>query len=327
MQNTRGKRLVLRVIEERAKSEYSQAFASLPISNDPRHGFRDVTYTALLKAIDRCAWFLSKHVDSDIFAWLTAPTDFRYVLLAYACMKTGHKAFFPSVRNSLDAHLALLKDIDCNFLLQPNSPRLPIVNHVLGKYPMQVVEMPDLRELLWDDTEVAPYKFNKSFEDARYQPCLILHTSGSTGIPKPVTLTQGWFSVVDAFHDMSDMGVSLHGLSLFQGLRAFIPFPNFHAAAIIMNLGVSVFFDVTIVFAPEKPLSAELADMYHNHANVQATFLPASILRELMTEEESVRALERLQFVHYGGSALPLEVGEKLRHRVHLTAHFGITEV
>ena len=81
---------------------------------------------------------------------------------------------------------------------------------------------------------------------------------------------------------MPRLGVSKHGLSVFQGSRAFVPFPNFHAAGMIMNLGVAVFFQVKNVYAPETPLSAELADLYHKHANIQATLLPASIIKDLV---------------------------------------------
>ena len=321
-----GRRLLIQVVGERSQSGFSQSYASLPISTNPQDGFREVSYKLLHKAIDRCTWFLVNHIHSDIFAWLSSPTDFRYILLAFACMKTGHRVFFPSIRNNLDAQLSLLKVLNYDTLLKPQT-RLPLVQHILDKHCLHTIELPTLSQLLWEENEVPPYPFQKSFDEARFQPCVFLHTSGSTGTPKPITIKHGWFSIVDAFSSLSIMSMQPHGLSLFKSLRVFVPFPNFHAAGMITNLAVAVFFEVTNVYAPEVPLSVELVDSYHQHAGIQATFLPASILKGLAEEPGYAKTLSSLKLVHYGGSALARDIGEGLRHHVYLTSHFGITEV
>lgn len=45
---------------------------------------------------------------------------------------------------------------------------------------MQLIVVPDPCQWLNDD-EVAIYAYKKTFEEARYEPFVVVHTSGSTG--------------------------------------------------------------------------------------------------------------------------------------------------
>ena len=130
-----GRRLLISVVEERASRGHQQPYACLPLSNDPRAGFRDISYQLLKTAIDRCAWFLDEKVGKarnfETLGWMALPSDFRYVLLGFAAMKTGHKIFLPSPRNSMEANLSLLAQCDCNIFLRPARSPLPVVEGVL----------------------------------------------------------------------------------------------------------------------------------------------------------------------------------------------------
>ena len=57
--------------------------------------------------------------------------------------------------------------------------------------------VPELEELFSKD-QVPHYPYDKSFEQAEKEPCVILHTSGTTGLPKPIVITHGTFSTADA---------------------------------------------------------------------------------------------------------------------------------
>ena len=70
---------------------------------------------------------------------------------------------------------------------------------------MQVHEVPDLDVLL--NAEQAPlYLFEKTYDEARLDPFVVLHTSGSTGLPKPVVVAHGTMSVSDAYLELSSLG-------------------------------------------------------------------------------------------------------------------------
>ena len=51
-------------------------------------------------------------------------------------------------------------------------------------------QIPSLAELLEKDYPQFPYM--KTFEEARSDPLVVVHTSGSTGPPKPVIWTHDW---------------------------------------------------------------------------------------------------------------------------------------
>lgn len=62
---------------------------------------------------------------------------------------------------------------------------------------MQVLELPTLDELL-NAESTKPYPFDKNFEDAVHEPFCILHTSGTTGVPKPIPWSHGLIGTMDA---------------------------------------------------------------------------------------------------------------------------------
>lgn len=87
------------------------------------------------------------------------------------------------------AQANLLKLVDCKTMLAPEA-RLPAVDAINESYEMRLYQIPTLGELL--DEDHAHYPFTKTFEQARDEPLVVLHTSGTTGLPKPIIWTHAW---------------------------------------------------------------------------------------------------------------------------------------
>ena len=62
---------------------------------------------------------------------------------------------------------------------------------------MTVLELPAIDELL-NIADVKPFAYNKTFDESINDPFCILHTSGTTGVPKPISWTHGLIGTMDA---------------------------------------------------------------------------------------------------------------------------------
>jgi long-subunit acyl-CoA synthetase (AMP-forming) len=79
--------------------------------------------------------------------------------------------------------LSLLESSHCGTLVVAPEGAPIIYKEIIAKRPMRVEYMPDLDTFLNVDDKVAPYPFKKKFDEARLDPLIIMHTSGSTGFP------------------------------------------------------------------------------------------------------------------------------------------------
>lgn len=184
------------------------------------------------------------------------------------------------------------------------------MDEIFSQRPMQKLTAPELEDWLFG-SEAPLYPYKKTFSQARYEPFVVLHTSGSTDIPKIVVQNHGTVAAVDAWHLIPFQGATPTIISSFRGIRKFMPFPAFHAAGIGMMLPLAVFCDMVTVLPPSKtPLTAEIANLCHVNGNVQGTILPASVLTEMVRNPEYLENLRDLNFVAFGGAPLPKEIGD-----------------
>ena len=96
---------------------------------------------------------------------------------------------FPSPGYSIAGLAVLLDELKCKTILAPStSPS--IVPAFLTIHPLKLVNVPEIEELL--AKEHPHFAFEKSFKNARQEPLVVLHTSGTTSHPKPVLWTHDY---------------------------------------------------------------------------------------------------------------------------------------
>ena len=151
----------------------------------------------------------------------------RGILSAYyfVNVKQREQTLLPSARNSVEGHLALLETTSCNILISPVESK---VDHILSKRDMRHFRIEGLREFLGGDFS-EHYDYNKTFEEAAQDPFIIVHTSGSTGLPKPIILYHGGVAAVDNQHLIPPLDGFDAQINIFEGgVRVFTSLPPFH---------------------------------------------------------------------------------------------------
>jgi acyl-coenzyme A synthetase/AMP-(fatty) acid ligase len=102
---------------------------------------------------------------------------------------------------------------------------------------MRSLQIPELQEIL-ASSEVPPYEFNKTFEEAKDEPFAVLHTSGSTGLPKPIVLHHSWFASLDAQQNLKPFNGYELQWKAFSGKTVFGLLPPFHVSFIRTSMNI-----------------------------------------------------------------------------------------
>jgi acyl-CoA synthetase (AMP-forming)/AMP-acid ligase II len=109
---------------------------------------------------------------------------------------------FVSPRNSQEAQINLFDKTDCHIVVFPKSHHA-VVQPWLEERDMLAIEVDSID--VWFPTEEVPhFPYNKTYEEAENDPVVVLHTSGSTGLPKPVVARVGMIATSDAAHNLPE---------------------------------------------------------------------------------------------------------------------------
>ncbi|KAK3308608.1 uncharacterized protein B0T15DRAFT_391903 [Chaetomium strumarium] len=294
-------------------------------------GFRRVTYAELANVVNGLAWWLIDQLGhpsqtGEVLAFI-GPNDVRLTALILAAVKTGYVIFFTSPRNSPAAHQSLFDRLRCRVLLTPDpvpAPAEPVLEAVVE---LRRLAIPPADELL--SRKYPHYGYSKPFEEARWDPLFIIHTSGSTGMPKPLIWTQE--SGVRQ-HNGSALappeGVpSLYGLYL--GKRVMNTLPPFHGA----GLGQYLFFGIPFGNVMISPATATIATAQGvvealKRSPADIALLPPSVVAELAQHPDLLEyCAEHLELIVYIGGDLPEALGDRVAAKVPLRCQWGASEV
>jgi acyl-CoA synthetase (AMP-forming)/AMP-acid ligase II len=160
--------------------------------------------------------------------------------LTYACIKTGYEVLFLSPKNSVEGALAVLNATDCNIWVQPTEqPISRLMETCLEQRPMKVLLLPVVDELL-DAGTAEHYPYNKTFAEAAQDAFCVLHTSGSTGLPKPVKWTHALIGTMDAVRLLppteGDLGMAPWTTLFEEKDRIYSSFPMSHVSLLLSRI-------------------------------------------------------------------------------------------
>ncbi|KAH9885951.1 hypothetical protein F4778DRAFT_798746 [Xylariomycetidae sp. FL2044] len=313
-----GRRLLPHVVDDLARKKPDQECFSIPRTSNPKDGWKSITFKAYARAIDALAHKISEKCGQparDAFPTLAyiGPNDARYVVLFIAAMKAGYKALFVSPRNSHEAQMSLFDATGCDLLCFPDSHRA-VVAPWLQERRMQTMVMDSLEDC-FETLDAPHFPYDRTFEETEWLPAVVLHTSGSTGLPKPFVVKHGFLAKFDAYHDLPEW----NGCRTFtqvwseipEGL--FAPVPFFHAGGLYLFMSRAIYWGNPMSFGvADRPLSPDLVLECLGNLKVEAALLPPVILEYMSKSSDAIKSLLPLKMVAFGGGELAKYAGDEL---------------
>ncbi|KAL1988059.1 hypothetical protein VTN96DRAFT_1090 [Rasamsonia emersonii] len=317
------------IVEQLAAEEPDALWGEFPRSSTSlSEGFESISYAQFANAVNGVAHHITQALgrrDTEEPLAYLAPNDPRCAITLVAAMRAGFTIFLISERNSVAANLKLFDDVQCSTLVTTDRTFAPVRNTLMER-EVTLIELPSLQTLLHEPQ--ATYRYEKELAAAANEAAFMIHTSGSTGFPKPVSISH---KIVAKFARTIGLPApeGYETLSSMMGNnRNVLLLPLGHPAGV--NFGIlNTFFNNTTVILPlpGKPPTAEalLEILQHTHADwaAMAPLTLETISKNTTLLEGIARHLKMLLF---SGGSLPKVFGDVIAAKIKLTSQLGSSE-
>ncbi|ATZ47711.1 hypothetical protein BCIN_03g00210 [Botrytis cinerea B05.10] len=254
---------------------------------------------------------LAKSPVAEVVA-LLAPSNLDYVATIFALTRLGFAVLLLSNRLAPEAYVSLLEKTKCKRIISSDNHH-DVIKSI--QVQLEVSRYPLLKQSQYDIKAPLNPRFPRSVGTAldSTRNSFIIHSSGSTGLPKPIFQTHA---------------ACLSNYSNSFGYRAFLTLPLYH------NHGLSSFFRAVYSAKEISMFNANLPLTGKNLIEGMASVNPESFhgvpyaLKLLAESESGIEALRRCRLVLFGGSSCPDDLGDRLTQAgVYLVGHYGATEI
>ncbi|KAK1635917.1 hypothetical protein BDP81DRAFT_450746 [Colletotrichum phormii] len=323
--STSGLRTLPELVNFHAENNPKHLFGLQAEANEAGngHSFVPLRYETLQRAIIRCqAWLMQQTTSlhppktaADGSVKKCAPvavlmeSHVGLVICVLACMGMGVPVVLLSARLSAPSARHLIRETDAKLALV--SPRLvPLAAEAVGA---------EFQDECQDLTFRAANANHYVSEDDRQ--VLILHSSGTSGLPKPIPCSHKYFLGYATCHSFASTaeahGLTVSTLPFFHGF-------GFVSVCLSLNIGKTFCAPVPSTIPNGANVAALIED-----SQAKALLTVPSILEEIegLPDGRGHDILRNLDFVGFGGGRPKASVGERLeRSGVRLVGQYGATE-
>ncbi|KAI9375907.1 hypothetical protein BJX61DRAFT_548427 [Aspergillus egyptiacus] len=292
-----------------------------------------VSNLQLKQAISRCAGWLRSHITLELPTVghdglvrkgrpvaLFMESDLGLWIYEMALMGLGVPVLMLSTRLSATAVRSLLEHTSASAIIASQrlestaleaSHSLPVVMPLLFETFLSPESGVVDQNLICD-----PHHYL----DESDRDVLILHSSGTTGLPKPIYVSHRHLLSYVNCHRLENesdaQGVNVSTLPLYHGFGVLAP-------ALALGIGKTVCFPP----ASTVPNARSTLELLQASSATSLMTVP-SILEDLtLMGDRGIQPLAQLDFVAFGGEMLKPAIGDRLkRHGVRLLNHYGTTE-
>ncbi|KZT19362.1 acetyl-CoA synthetase-like protein [Neolentinus lepideus HHB14362 ss-1] len=297
---------------------------------DSKELLQPLTYADVERAVHRLAWhYSSLGLQPTLSPGVTPPSQVIAVLVSTAIDETllelaiatlGLTALLLSVNNSIPAIAHLIKKTKATHLIY--GPKFEEtseeVRKLLGQDGYQVGLVEDKRFPLWGSDGIRTAGVKRfpliiSPEEEKDRIGVILHSSGSTGFPKPCYITH-YGLIANAALNQNKPGFST--LPVFHGYGHFATFRCLYSG------------QPFTLFPPHLPLTcANICTVIDASPPIRQCFAVPYVIKLMGENSEGVGKLASFDTVSYAGAALPDDLGDRLTAAgVNLLSIYGLTE-
>ncbi|KAH7079432.1 hypothetical protein FB567DRAFT_532567 [Paraphoma chrysanthemicola] len=291
-----------------------------PLLAYPKDGLVDYeehSASAIDRYVDAAAAALQqrglKPVDSRLdkapVVGLLAHSSLHFIITLLGLGRLGYATLLLSTRLASPAITRLLELAECNILLTTSNYH-SVLAEVKKDRDVDLLEMLNPEEYRGIHAPIFTRAYDPERE-ARKQ-IVIIHSSGSTGLPKPIYLTNR--SSIAAFSAHLDRK-ALMTQPLFHSFGFYETFRSIYSGKPMYYFNYAV------------PLTKQNLMTTIDHVRPDLLFCVPYILKLLGESQDGIRSLASVDLVMYGGSACPDDLGDTLvKNGVNIVANYGATE-
>lgn len=300
-------KLLPALVDEIARTNPQRVWSEIPVDDrDLSQGFQDITFRTFADAINELCWILEPKIGTSTNFKTIAyfgPADPSFHIVMIALQKLGHVILCSAPRNSLPMHLHLMEVASCDTILHATGID---VSHITKEREAIVYEIPGLLELLGLTLLNKPknYPYPKVYNDeTKMEPLAVLHTSGSTGMPKPIVIRNDYpiRSARQAFLEPWDGRITIEE-EFSKASRRYFAFPPWHAGGLMLfNVNISIYGDIVNIFGPAHlPPTGKVLSEIMQYGGIEIIFTSPAQVQELY-DMEGLEAFKRLKLVGTAG--------------------------
>ncbi|KAL4800793.1 hypothetical protein BDV19DRAFT_375466 [Aspergillus venezuelensis] len=252
--------------------------------------------------------------EGRVVALLTL-SDMNMVVTFFALSRMGYTVMMLSPRLSAAACVALIDTAGCDTIMygQTSSIRWTL-GEILRLKVVQfrpIIQRPSERESKEGPALLVLHR-SRNREAHRDRTALILHSSGSTGMPKPLFL--------------SHRAIMTHPLR-GPGLTSFNTLPWYHLHGLSTAFQAMYMRKVAYLWDASLPLTTTSVVAALQVAKPESVHGVAYLLQLLVDSADGLDALRSCELVTYGGAPCPDDLGDRLvAEGVRFGGMFGLTE-
>jgi thioester reductase-like protein/acyl-coenzyme A synthetase/AMP-(fatty) acid ligase len=322
-------RVVPHIVDEIARTAPDTKWVEVPRNNDNlQEGYKSLTFGQLSQAVSKMSRWMEKtfgtSTSRETITYMDRQNDLRYIFAIIASQKTGYKVLLASTRNSVEGQRAILQRTQSKKFLHGQGMREEVLALQDERTSIQAFEVPPLDYFL-DDNNVEHYEGTVSTDPNEI--VAIIHTSGSTGIPKPIYLRNGYLACLDRIRQLPIADGRKSRAQKFVGTdRAFCSLPWFHAMGFFMALR-SIYAPGPLILPPVgRSPNADLTLEILRVAKPETGFFPPAILEDIVDAPDGMDTLSKLDFIFFAGAPLAQEVGDRIAEATQIQTIIGSTE-